>query len=88
MVLTYIYTFRTTNSGYMRRPYVELDSRVKKSLEKFGKSGASVREIANEAKINWRTTRNILEKFEKLGIAENVVAHQRLKIYRIKEVSK
>jgi ribosomal protein S25 len=69
----------------MRRSYEELDSRVKKSLEKFGKGGASVREIANEARINWKTTRNILEKFEKLGIAENVITHQRLKIYRIKK---
>ncbi len=68
----------------MRRSYGELDSRIKKALEKAGKKGASVREIAIKANINWRTTRNILEKFEKLGIAENVITHQRLKIYRIK----
>jgi ribosomal protein S25 len=67
----------------MRRTYEELDSTVKKALENFGKKGGSVREIANKAKINWRTTRNILEKFEKLGIAENVISHQRLKIYRV-----
>lgn len=84
MVLIYIYTF-STPIVVMRRPYEELDSRVKNSLEKFGKNGASIREIANEAKINWRTTRNILEKFERLGIAENIVTHQRLKIYRIKK---
>jgi len=68
----------------MRRPYEELDSEVKKVLEKIGKNGASVREIAVKSDINWRTTRNILEKFEKLGIAENIVTHQRLKIYKIK----
>ena len=69
----------------MRRSYKELDSKIKKVLDKFGKKGGSVREIAIEARVNWRTTRNILEKFEKLGIAENVITHQRLKIYRIKK---
>lgn len=69
----------------MRRPYKELDSSIKRTLEKFGKKGASIREIANEARVNWRTTRSILEKFEKLGIVENIFTHKRLKIYRIKK---
>ena len=67
----------------MRRPYEKIDSSIKGALESFGKKGGSVREIANKAKVNWRTTRNVLEKFEKLGIAKNVITHQRLKIYRI-----
>ena len=69
----------------MRRTYVELDARVKGALERFGKKGTTIREIAIKSKVNWRTTRNILEKFERLGISENIFTHSKLKIYRIKK---
>lgn len=67
----------------IRRGYTELDSKIKKTLEEL-KEG-SIHEIATRAKVNWITTKRILEKFEKLSIVENVITHQRLKIYRIKK---
>jgi len=67
----------------IRRSYSELDSKIKKTLEEL-KEG-SIHEIATRAKINWITTKRILEKFEKLDITENIISHQRLKIYRIKK---
>jgi len=67
----------------VRRSYTELDSKIKKVLEEL-KEG-SIHEIATRAKVNWITTKRILEKFEKLEIVENIIAHQRLKIYRIKK---
>lgn len=67
-----------------RRSYDELDSKIKSALEKFGKKGASIRELATKTNINWHTTRGILKKFEKLGLIENVFSHHRLKIYRWK----
>lgn len=66
----------------IRRSYADLDSKIKKTLEEL-KEG-SIHEIAIKSKINWITTKRILEKFEKLGIVENIITHQRLKIYRIK----
>ena len=67
----------------IRRSYAELDSKIKKTLE--GLKEGSIHEIATKAKVNWITTKRILEKFEKLGIAKNVITHQRLKIYRVKK---
>jgi predicted transcriptional regulator len=67
-----------------RRSHDELDSKIKSILEKFDKNGASIREIAVKANINWHTTMKILKRFEKLGLVENIFTHQRLKIYRLK----
>lgn len=69
----------------MRRKVAELDSKVKETLERFGGKGASIREIAVKSGINWKTTKGVLEKFEKLGLVENVFEHHRLKVYRIKK---
>lgn len=68
-----------------RRSYKELDSRIKKALEKFGEEGASIREISQKAEVNWHTTKRILGKFEDLGLVEKIVDHKRLKLYRLKD---
>jgi predicted transcriptional regulator len=69
----------------MRRTVSELDSKIKKTLERMGNRGGSIREIAVNSGINWKTTKNILEKFENLGLVERVFTHNRLKVYRIKK---
>lgn len=68
-----------------RRTYTNLDETIKKTIEKLGRKGGSIHEIAQKSRINWKTTKRILEKFEKLGVAENVITHKRLKIYQIKK---
>ena len=67
-----------------RRSSYELDSKIRIVMEDFGKNGISIMEVSVKSGINWHTAKRILEKFEKLGLIENVFTHHRLKIYRWK----
>jgi len=68
----------------VRRDYGSIETAVFESLKSFGKKGASISQISMEAKTNWKTTRNTLERLEKLGVVVLVSQDEKLKIYRLK----
>lgn len=67
-----------------RRRYEDIESALVSAIKKFGKQGASVSQIAMEAKINWKTASSIIERLARLGVVELVSQEKKLKIYRWK----
>lgn len=65
-----------------RRAYNEIEFSVVKALKKFRKEGASVSQIAIEAKTNWRTTNEIIGRLRRWGVVRLMKDDRRLKNYR------
>jgi len=65
-----------------RRAYDKIEFSVANALKKFGKNGASVSQIAMEAKTNWRTTNEIIGRLKRWGVVRLMKEDRRLKIYR------
>jgi predicted transcriptional regulator len=64
-----------------RRGYDKIESAIVIAIKKFGTTGASINEIAMEAKTNWKTTRSFIERLYNWGVI-NKVTRKKQSVYR------
>lgn len=67
-----------------RRSCGEIETAIVAALKKFGVCGASISEIAIEAKTNWRTSRDFIERLYNWDMVTIVKQKKKLKIYKWK----